>query len=94
MVAFASSQTETLLTTLTNGRKWYMVNVLVTSNGTSATSITVNSLSAIIAWAMVIKDTGNTGRTFVATGPTLNALSVTPSADATGAELVFFVVGV
>jgi hypothetical protein len=94
MATFTSSQTETLITTLTNGRKWYMVNVLIADNGTDATTITVNSLSTIIAWAMVINDAGDTATTFAVTGPTLNALSVDPAADATGAELVFFVVGV
>jgi len=71
-----------------------MVNLLIADSGTDATTVRVNALSTIIHWAMVINDKGDTATTFVATGPTLNTLSVTPAADATGAELVFFVVGV
>lgn len=94
-MVFTHTDTHTVVTTLTNGRKLVMSRVWITNNNTSATQVTISPLLRIINWAVFINQAGNTVRKLACVdGTRENQIQVTPSADATGASLTFLSVGV
>jgi hypothetical protein len=89
-----TSEAETILGKLTNGRKLVMKEVVISDAGIGQTTITVKSLEHIIAYTvglavpLVVTFAVVDG---AATAP--NTIKITPSGDATGCTLQIIAVG-
>ena len=93
MATFTSTQTDTVMGKLTNGRKLVLTVVTIADAGVEATTITVKPLTKIIAWVPGWRNSDAKDFIFADQGTIRNQITVTPSADATDAVLEILSVG-
>lgn len=94
MAAFTmTSQVETIVGKLTNGRKIVLKEIVIADAGT-AQDVTIKSLQRIIGWTLGLGTP--TTMTFICAdhATQLNAINVSPSGNATGCRLQILAVGV
>lgn len=85
--------THKIIGLLPKGRKIVLSNC-VPDTGTGGGTITIDPLVRILDFSMSVKDPGATPRTFIAAAATLmNQLTLTPSANATGAVVEILSIG-
>jgi hypothetical protein len=95
MTAMQNTATHTIVGKMSNGKKIISTKVVVSGTATGAATITVDPLKKIESWALSVRDPGTTPTTFVAAiGTALkNTVTITPTADATGAVLSILSIG-
>lgn len=95
MAVFTYTRKDTVLATLSNGKKLVKNTLTVADTGTDATTVTVNGLQRVITFAFFPRKAGTTPTTFcVVPGALMNQISIDPAADAIGAVLDIIALGV
>lgn len=94
MATFTSTQVDTVLGKLTNGRKLVHTIITITSAGVDATTITISPLKRIIAWTIGLALPATDTFVCADQGTLLNQITIDPSGDSTNDVIHILSVGV
>ena len=94
MVFAHIADVNTVVATLSNGRKLVSTTIPVSDANFGATQVTVTPLTRILAYIPSFKNVGAAGATTFAAGTNPNQIVVTPAASINGATIEIISVGV